>query len=54
MKTTYLESYVDFGSTSSKQMMFKNHTVSFSPKCLVWFDEAVNFLSSLHVPHRRT
>jgi len=29
-KVAYLESYVDFGSTS-QQMMFKNLSVSFSP-----------------------
>jgi len=31
---TYLESYVDFGLTSSYKMMFKHLNVSFSPKCL--------------------
>jgi len=51
-KTTYLESYMDFGSTSSKQMMFKNHSVSFSPQCLVMVRGSRQFckLASLH-PH---
>jgi len=31
-KITYVESYMDFGSTSSKQTMFKNLSVSFAPE----------------------
>jgi len=34
-KITYLESYHDFGPTSSQHMMFKNINASFIPKCLV-------------------
>jgi len=34
-KIIYLESYVDFVSTSSQQMMFKNLNALFSQICLV-------------------
>jgi len=46
-KITYLKSYVGFGSTSSKQMMFKFLSFSFAPKCLVKFCK----LASLHPTH---
>jgi len=40
---TYLESYMNFGSTSSQEMMFKSLNVSFAPKCLVMVPQSRQF-----------